>query len=688
MGPLAPLGGALLVVAVVAALVVAARPLARALLPEATRALAALVVVIIATATFLLAAQLVGLVGLLQRGPLTVVVVALALAELWLAGRLARRERAPVEGLVVPEVEEHPLLRVGAWVPVVAAVAQWVTATASTLRTGFLDDDSIAYHLPFAARFAQQHDITQIQFIAPDQPISFYPENSELLHASLLTLVGNDLLSPFVNLLVLGGLILAAWCFGERFGRSHLCVAVVGMVAASPLYTSHFPGSALVDVFGITMFCAAVVVLLRTSFRIESLAVAGAAAGIALGTKFTLVGPVGLLTVAVLVLCGRRWRLSATWLAGLVAFGSVWYLRNLLHVGNPVPPARLGLGPLVFEKTDFAISEYSHSVASYLTDSDAVRDVYEPGITSAYGRWWPVVLALVVLGGVGAAVAGRDRVHRAVGLVAVGSLLAYLLTPGAALGFGPLPDLVYFSSAVRYGGPATFLGLLLVPTVPLLDRRWARRALVVLAIAVVIGAHRTAAPLWWVWRPGATRLPGLVAASVVAVAVVGWMLGTAMTRRRWLGLAAIGGLCALLLLGVANERWSHRYRHGGDDMARLHAWAQDVHDARIATAGFFQVYPLHGSDVSNHVQNIGEEGPRGSFTVVGDCETWVEELADGGYDYVVVAPYDLGRPAPDEVAWTASIPSATLAFEAGKVKVFRFTGPVQGGCEGQASASG
>jgi hypothetical protein len=73
--------------------------------------------------------------------------------------------------------------------------------------------------------------------------------------------------------------------------------------------------------------------------------------------------------------------------------------------------------------------------------------------------------------------------------------------------------------------------------------------------------------------------------------------------------------------------------------------------------------------------------------VVGDCETWVEELADGGYDLVVVAPYDLGRPEPDEVAWTASIPSATLEFEAGKVKVFRFTGPVRGGCDGQTSAS-
>ena len=463
------------------------------------------------------------------------------------------------------------------------------------MRTGFLDDDSIAYHMPFAARFAQQHDITQLQFIAPDQPISFYPANSELLHASLLSLVGNDLLSPLVNLAVLGALILAAWCFGERFGRSHLCVAVVGVLAASPLYTSHFAGTALVDLLGITFLCAAVVVLLRYP---QPGRVAG---GGRVGSRHRARHEVHPRRAGGPPHRGRHRALRSA----LAAHGGLVGRARRLRLGlvRAEPGARgeprasrraSACGPIVLEKTEFAISEYSHSVASYLTDPTAVRDVYGPGITSAFGRLWPVVLALVVLGAIGAVIAGRDRVHRAIGLVAVGSLLAYLLTPGAALGFGPLPDLVYFSSAVRYGGPATALGLLLVPTLPLLDRRWAQRALLGLALGdAPRGPPDLAHPLVGV-APRCQPDPGLMAA--VGVVAVGWLFA----RNRSPGApdrtgrpSAVCARCSCSGSPTSDGRIGTT-RTGTTSIDCTRGRSRSATPGS-RTAGFFQVYALHGA---------------------------------------------------------------------------------------------
>src|SRR6202008_2571273 len=130
-------------------------------------------------------------------------------------------------------------------------------------RGGFLDDDSIAYHMPFAARFAQEDATTLLHFVAPDQPITFYPANGELVHGSLISLVGSDLLSPLVNVLLLGAFILVAWCFGERTGSPHACVALAGLLVSSRLLTTHLAGTALVDLFGVTFFCAAAVLLLH-----------------------------------------------------------------------------------------------------------------------------------------------------------------------------------------------------------------------------------------------------------------------------------------------------------------------------------------------------------------------------------------------------------------------------------------
>ena len=64
--------------------------------------------------------------------------------------------------------------------------------------------------MPFAAHIAQTGSVTELLFTDPLYLNWFYPQNSELLHADGLLLLGNDFLSPLLNLAWLGLALLAA----------------------------------------------------------------------------------------------------------------------------------------------------------------------------------------------------------------------------------------------------------------------------------------------------------------------------------------------------------------------------------------------------------------------------------------------------------------------------------------------
>ena len=96
---------------------------------------------------------------------------------------------------------------------------------------------------------------------------------------------------------------------------------------------------------------------------------AALAAGLALGTKYTMLLPVAALTVGVLVIAprGQRLRRGGVWLVGLTITGGFWYLRNLVVVGNPLPSLGAKLGPLVLRNLSNEGGSIS-TVAHYLFD--------------------------------------------------------------------------------------------------------------------------------------------------------------------------------------------------------------------------------------------------------------------------------------------------------------------------------
>jgi hypothetical protein len=608
-----------------------------------------------------------------------------------------------------------------------AVFAHWSIPTFEALDRGIYGFDSQWYHLPFAARFAETGSVWDFHYTTPVLLSWFYPANSELLHAVGMVAFERDLLSPLVNLGWLGLALLSAWCLGRPWGVGGLAMLGAFVVLDAGVLADQ-AGEARNDVMGVATILAAAALLVQ---RPIPLATSGLAAGLALGARFTSLAPVAALSAGAIWLAGSkragRVRAAAVWAAALAATGGLWYLRNLVATGNPLPQLT-SLGPLSLPGPDQALGgRPSFSVAHYATDFGVWADWFAPALRDGLGLLWPLVLALAAAGAVVALARGPSRPVRVLGAVAIVTALAYLVTPvtasgpeGQPLGFGP---------NLRYLAPGLALALALLP-VALTGLGQRLRIAGAIALAVVAGAVAAEPERW----EGGHLLAAAVAGLVVALALAGAALAirsrpgssdaprnvggrralrgsppsgvenhatdkavqagpsTARARRttqRAGGPAVAVGLAVLALVVVAvgyfEQRWYLEDRYAdpaavlpNPGLDSVFVWARNVEDARIATTTTRQ-YPLYGTDLSNHVQFVGVEQPEGGFTAPASCEEWRQAVDEGDYDYVVTAldRIEEGQPLESPArTWTQSSPSATEIVRDGPAAVYELDGPL------------
>ena len=76
--------------------------------------------------------------------------------------------------------------------------------------------------------------------------------------------------------------------------------------------------------------------------------------------------------------------MAGVWLAALLAMGGVWFVRNLIAFGNPIPAAEIHLGPL---SLPLAAAHEAHLHASRTTSASqgVWGDHFLPGLLEAYG---------------------------------------------------------------------------------------------------------------------------------------------------------------------------------------------------------------------------------------------------------------------------------------------------------------
>jgi hypothetical protein len=620
-----------------------------------------------------------GALGLFSLAPIAVAALLIGIATAQAIGdtRAAHACAARVSAVRIPKRLEPTATTLTAAAATTAVLAEWTAITLQSYRFGIRTFDSIWYHLPWAAGFAQTGQITPLRFTDIEYLTPFYPATAELFHGLGIVLFARDTISPGLNLVWLGLVLLAGYCVGRPRGVGALTLTAAALAMALPAIDISQAGSAANDIVGVFFVLAAVALLLNAGDRRFPgdrrlpgdrrfpFALAAVSAGLAIGVKLTMVAPVLALTVGAIVVSprGRRRAASVLWLVPLLVAGGFWYLRNLIAVGNPLPwlnlPALATPAPALQQHTGF-------SVAHYLAHGHGWNHYFEPGLASGLGPWWYVILALVIAGPVLCVLPGADRTLRMLGLVALMSLGAYLVTPETAA--GPDGQPLGFAFNLRYAAPVLALALPLLPLAPALDGA-RRRAAVAGALILVLVATLAQGRLW-----PSRQLAGEIgiAAAVLALGIAAAVLARA--PRRPLQAAALAGVAVVV---IAAYPWQRHYLHGRyafqpgvSYLAKVWAFFRHVHHARVGVAGTFGgffSYPLFGIDDSNHVEYIGSRGPHGSFTAIDSCSQWRAAVNAGHFRYLVTTPArDPWHPKPlrpsPEGAWTASDPAARVVY--------------------------
>jgi hypothetical protein len=629
------------------------------LLPRFEGAPAHLATSVLALALLVLAAELLGSFGVLKPVPYLLLVAALGLGTgaLWPAG--------PVPGSGSSSDEDpEPVPPTGgaSFVPtlvalVIAAVAvvHFAAGVKTRLSTGMTGFDSTWYHGPFAAGFLQSGDTWGLHFIAPQFLAWFYPANGEIFHAVGMLAFGRDLLSPLLNLGWFIGCLAACWCIGRPYRVAPWSLAL-GAVALSVPALADQAGEARNDIVGIFFLLAAVAIALNAcsargegerGLRTGALIMIGLAVGLAAGTKLNFLLPAVVLVLGLVAIAprGERSRAFAATVLAALAGGGYWYLRNLVHAGNPLPWAH-NLGPISLPSPGQSLGgREAHSVLGYLTDGDVWSDWFLPGLHDGLWIVWPL-LGAAALAGLVLALVPRARQEPALalaGLVGLATALAWLVAPTSASGPDGMPR--GFESGLRYLAPALVLGLALLPVTPAL-------------------------------RDAFMRLSGAPMPFVAQRATK----GNRGVDRGWLYAAGAALIAVVIAIGYPVQRHylEHRYADPSFTTPGLNAafaWARDVSDARIATTSTRQ-YPLFGTDLSNHVQFVGEATPHGGFEAPTTCRAWREALNAGAYDYVVTTRdrLELSQPPyPPQARWTEG-DGAKLILKKPPTEIFQLKG--------------
>jgi hypothetical protein len=361
-------------------------------------------------------------------------------------------------------------------------------------------------------------------------------------------------------------------------------------------------------------------------------------------------------------------------------------LRNLVVAGNPIPEVH-SLGPISLPHPErLQEGRPDFNIVHYATDTGVWREYFGPGLHEAFGALWPLVVFGAALAALVAVLRGRDRIVRWVGAVALFGLVAYLFTPLSAAGAEGEP--VGFGINIRYVIPALLAGIVLLPLERWLDgekRQWWLLGALVLVFAV------TDRPDDALHDKARVFAFFLVVLAVLLPALLLYLRG----RGAAAGLTAAAGVGLVLLLvafgyPVQRDYLEARFANDGPASERIpgmnldgaYRWARGVEDARIGLAGTtagFAGYGFYGTDLSNRVHYLGEDGPHGAFNAIPTCAGFRAAVNAADLDYLVTSPYlnflHPGEPVPSpEERWLRGSGAVKPILRSGPVAVWRVNG--------------
>ncbi len=421
--------------------------------------------------------------------------------------------------------------------------------------------------------------------------------------------------------------------------------------------------------------------------------------GVALGTKLTIAGTTAAMAVGIpfVLPAGVRRRAAVLFLAGVAATAGFWFVRNLIHSGNPLPWWH-EVGGVDLPGPDRGLEGRDNfTVAHYIfaePDTAVWSQYFLAPITNLLGPGWFLFLGLAPVGAILAIWRPRTGAVRLLGAVTVVGAIAYLFTPLTAA--GPEGEPLAFGINLRYLLPPLALGLALLTLEPRLTPKRARLPLMAGGV-IVLAVTSLYSDSAYIWDEPFASIP---IAALIGIVLVGAPVGIGLLARRGRLLAAAAA--AVLVPVVAAVGWERQddyldsrytrsddFRFQLDDVAR---WAKPTAGERIGvagTSGAFSQYVLYGDELANRVQLIGRQLPSGDFRSLanpedgendaGKCPAFRTAVNDGEYDYVVTTPkLDLNDPGTatplPEGGWLRGDPAAKEILHDGRTAVFRISG--------------
>jgi hypothetical protein len=456
----------------------------------------------------------------------------------------------------------------------------------------------------------------------------------------------------------LGLALLAAWCIGRPAGVAPATMAATALVASLPVMASSQAGTAKNDIVALALLLAAVALLVNGRGSRAALIVAALAAGLAAGTRLNLWAPAIALGAVVVIAGwnGSRRAAAGWWLVGVIAGSGLWYVRNLVETGNPLPWFGVKIAGLVTLHSTTAPADCGQaSVADFASNPSFVRTHLLPQLPGALGmRWW-LVLSLGAVGIGAGLLSRRTPMGRGLAAVALVSGVAYLLTPTTAGG----AEARCFAFNTRFAVPALALGLIVLPLV--LSRMRVHPLVGVLAfLLTVLLTGDLNRHTFFDARPMLATI--LLISGVTAAALLRWRaLPRSVLAGALVVLVAVGGA---LLWREQDSYLRARYTQPQlyQPVEGVYTVLRRVSHARVALRGFSEQYPLYGLDASNRV-DLPAARVEARFAPYKTCPSWLLALSTGGYNYVVTARQ--GERESPAAEWTRRYPGAQQVLAAG-----------------------
>ncbi len=709
------IGGCLATIGIVSALGLGGYWLRRWIVPEFSGALARLGDATLAVALLVISLELLGTLSILRLGWIVVVCIAIGLGAAWLGRHMAPRAAGEIAAPRVQTVALLLALGVASF-----TVAEWTFPSQLSLDYGMFGGDTTWYHMPFAARIAQEASTVHLHYTDPLRLAAwFYPQSSELIHAAGIVVFKTDWLSPLINLIWLAIALLAAWCVGRPYKVGPATLVAGAIVLDAGVMIETQPGEGRNDIMGLAFLIAFAAFLINGHQRRAPkegavqdapehdaplldkgpLILAGVAAGLAASVKLTFLVPVVAIWLGVVVFSGRGRRLTTAWVLGLSTFvvGGYWYMRAAIKTGgNPIPST--GFGPLHLPRPDQMPLDPRprFAVSHYLTDPTIYRRWFFPQLDNAFGPLWPLILIVAVAAAVFIAVRSRNRILRVIAAAALLTALVYVFTPLTAAGQEGSPT--GFFTNTRYLAPGLVLAMTLLPIARPLRAPDSRARLTLYFLVAVYAITVLTTPRWY---------PGYIVGTVFLTLALVWapsalalLRGRRAASRTYVAVAAAGVLLLAVVLGRAQEvqYYNQHYtrvtpflQDGGPRKA--YTFARERHGARIGIAGsgeiFFGQYGFYGANLDNYVQYIGAEGPDGTYRLATTCHRFRQAINEGDYDFLITSKATQDSPEAEYwypvYAWLKTDPALELVIEEPEITpqpdyVFKVKGKLDTSC--------